>query len=137
MEEWYIIKDIDSFTDKVRAMVYNNFGIWNKTKDESDDITGVVSEEEKEEFDKVLSHNESLTIILSLAKKQKHKNTKKERFVINDEIFMTIIQSLNDRMLSNILAGLVNKGIIESSYDNKTNDFVFWIKDENKKFETD
>ena len=36
-------------------------------------------------------------------------------------------------MTSNILNGLVNKGIVETAYDDETNDFVFWIKNENKK----
>jgi hypothetical protein len=32
-------------------------------------------------------------------------------------------------MISNILNSLVNKGMIETAFDNKSNDFVFWIKD--------
>ena len=45
---------------------------------------------------------------------------------------------MNSRMISNLLNGLVSKGLVESSYDSELNDFVFWIKDENKeKPETD
>jgi hypothetical protein len=35
-------------------------------------------------------------------------------------------------MVSNMLNNLVNKGMIETGYDDETNDFIFWIKDENE-----
>ena len=45
-------------------------------------------------------------------------------------------------MVSNILNQLVNKGILESAYDEKSNDFIFWLKEsigdeEKNKPETD
>ena len=39
---------------------------------------------------------------------------------------------MNHRMTSNILNNLVNKGLVETGYDGNSNDFIFWIKDENK-----
>lgn len=45
---------------------------------------------------------------------------------------MLIITALNDRLVSNILNSLVNKGLIETAYDDSRNDFVFWVKDNDK-----
>ena len=40
-------------------------------------------------------------------------------------------------MISNILSGLVNKGLVDTAYDSQSNDFVFWVKeDDTKKPET-
>ena len=41
-------------------------------------------------------------------------------------------------MTSNIVNGLVQKGLIETAFDSEANDFIFWIKeDENQKPKTD
>ena len=31
-------------------------------------------------------------------------------------------------MISNMLNTLVNKGLLETAYDNESNDFIFWVK---------
>jgi DNA-binding HxlR family transcriptional regulator len=133
MSEWFIVNDIVEFTDKARAIVYNNFGEW---KDNTDEPIGIedVSLDEQDDFNKVLSHEESLVIIKQLVKKEKHKKTKKVRYILNDEIFSQIIYDLNTRMVSNILNSLVQKGLVESAFDSEINDFVFWTK-ENTDFE--
>lgn len=130
-DEWYIINDLEDFTNKARAIVYNNFGTW-EDSDELDIIIDKVKDNEQEELDKILSHQESLIIIKEIIKKEKHKKTKKTRYILNDIIFADIVYRLNDRMVSNIISGLVQKGLIETAFDNETNDFVFWINDENK-----
>lgn len=137
-DEWYIINDLEDFTNKARAIVYNNFGSWNDGSD-LDVIIDNVKDTEKEEFDKILSYQESLLIIKEYIKQEKHKRTKKIRYTLNDTIFADIIYKLNDRMVSNIMSGLVKKGLIETAFDSEQNDFVFWIKDqeETEKPETD
>jgi hypothetical protein len=132
-EKWYVVPDLDNFTDKARAIVYNNFGVWNNP-DNLDILIDDVVENEQEEFDKVLSHQESLVIVKELVKKQKNRKTKEIRYTINDNIFADIVHRLNDRMVSNIITGLVDKGLLETAFDNESNDFIFWIKnDENEK----
>lgn len=132
--EWFVINDLSDFTDKARAIVYNNFGEWQKKIDADENIVIGEMSENTEELDKILSHQESLIIVKESIKKQKNKKTKKNRFVINEKIFADIVYMLNDRMTSNIISGLVQKGLIESAFDDESNDFVFWIKkDENKK----
>jgi hypothetical protein len=137
-ETWYIVPDLDNFTDKARAIVYNNFGAW-QNKDELDILIDDVKEQDQEEFDNMLSHQESLLIVKELIKKQKNKKTQEIRYTINDNIFADIVYRLNDRMVSNIVNSLVQKGLVESAFDSEANDFIFWIKDnyEEEKPETD
>jgi len=132
MNDEFIIKDLEYFVNYSRILLFNLFGKDNnsKTDDINKNIT-VLSETEKKELDTILSYNESLLIIKSIAKEQKHKRTKKSRYIITDELFLQIIEALNDRMTSNLLNGLVNRGLIETTYDDEVEDFVFWIK-ENK-----
>lgn len=137
--QWFIVPDLSEFTDKARAIVYNNFGVW-QDKSDIDVIIDDVVENEREEFDKILSHQESLVIVKENVKKERNKITKETRYILNDEIFAEIVHKLNDRMVSNIINGLVQKGLVETAFDSEANDFVFWIKedeDEKEKPETD
>jgi Zn-finger nucleic acid-binding protein len=133
-QKWFIIKDIDDFTDKARAIVYNNFGVW-QDKTDLDVLIDEVKSEEKEEFDKILSHQESLIIVKEITKKQKNKKLNKSRYIINDDLFAEIIDELNNRMVSNILQGLVQRGIVETAFDDESNDFVFWVKNDEENSE--
>lgn len=130
--QWFIIPDLSEFTDKARAIVYNNFGVW-QDKDEMDVIIDDVVENEKEDFDKILSHQESLVIVKENIKKQRNKITKQIRYTLNEEMFAEIVHKLNDRMVSNIINGLVKKGLVETAFDNEANDFIFWIKQDDEK----
>lgn len=126
-EEWFIIDNLEEFTQKARTIVYGNFGKWNQTLDDGD-IIDQVKLEEQEDLDSLLSQQEALNIVKSRAKKQHNKKTKLVRYTIDSHLFIDIIQDLNSRMISNILTNLVNKGLVETSYDSELNDFVFWVK---------
>lgn len=130
-DEWYIIKDFDGFVYHSRILIYDSYGKTNTTESEIDELIELTAEETKE-LDSILTLQETIAIIKSLAKKQKNKKTNQIRFIINDDIYVNIIQSLGDRMTSNILHGLVNKGLVEMGFDEEKNDFVFWTKDNNK-----
>ena len=127
-DEWYIVKDIDGFVESARILVFNNFG----KKDSSEETNLEISISDKEEIDKILSFEESEIICKELLKKKTTKDKKSNRFIVNDDIFLSIIQSLNDRMVSNILNSLVNRGLVETAYDSDSDDFVFWMKDDVK-----
>lgn len=131
-EAWFVISDIEEFTDKVRIIVYNNFGTWDNDKTPIDMIIDSIADSDRSELDKLLSHQEALNIISVLVKKQKHKITKEIRYLLSDAIFIEIVSNLNDRMISNVINSLTNKGILESAFDSKKNDFVFWIKDDSE-----
>lgn len=136
-DQWYIINNLEEFIDKARAIVYNNFGVW-QNKNQLDILIDQVKDSEAEDFNKVLSHQESLVIIKEIIKKERNKKSKKIRYTLNDELFADIVYRLNDRMVSNIISGLVQKGLIETAFDSEANDFVFWIKEqEEEKPETD
>jgi hypothetical protein len=133
MQDWFVINDLDEFTDKARNIVYNNFGLSDdEDKSEIDSIIDTIEDNDKKELDKVLSHNESLAIIKASIKKEKNRRTKKIRYILNDIIFADIIYSLNDRMVSNIIGSLVKKGLVESAFDNEKNDFIFWVKEDDE-----
>lgn len=131
-DNWYVINNLTDFTDKARAIAYNNFGVW-QNKDELDIVIDDIKDKDKEEFNNVLSHQESLTIIKSIIRKEKNRKSKKIRYTLNDKLFADIIYELNDRMVSNIIRGLVQKGLVETAFDNDSNDFVFWVKDKDEK----
>jgi thiaminase len=134
MNDEFIIKDIEYFVNYSRVLLFNLFGKDNNSEidDVNKDMTDL-SEEEKKELDTILSYDESLVIIKSIAKEQKHKITKKSRYIITDELFLQIIEALNDRMTSNLLNGLVNRGLVETAYDDEAEDFVFWVKENKNK----
>lgn len=127
--EWYVIKNLEKFIDSTRVLVFHNFM---KQETEQSYVSLEVSQEEKEELDKILGYEESSSIINSLIKKQIHKKSKKTRYLLNDNLFIEIVESLNNRMISNVLNSLVNKGLVETAFDTDSNDFIFWVKDENK-----
>jgi len=137
-DNWYVIHDMDAFTNHARVLVYNAFGSGLSEDKEDPEIDDLISvkPEDKDELDKILSFEESLNIATQIVKKQKNKKTNSIRYVVNDIIFSEVLESLNDRMVSNLLNNLVNKGVLETGFDNETNDFLFWIKDnDNKKSE--
>lgn len=134
-KDWYIINDINAFVNHSRILVFNAF---DNNIDKNGEFSQVeelivIKPKDQDELDKILSFEESLGIISLIVKKQKHKKTDKTRFVMNEKLFMQILESLNDRMVSNLLNGLVNRGILETGFDNESNDFLFWIKDDDDK----
>lgn len=130
MNNEYVIKDLEEFVLSSRALVFNNFG---KNQNQStNNILQDVKAEELEEFNQVLSQEESIIIAKSICRKQINRKTKARRYVITDDLFMQMIMLFNDRMVSNMLNGLVNKGLLETAFDAESNDFIFWIKDEHK-----
>jgi hypothetical protein len=139
--DWFIVRDIDGLINSSRALVFNSFG--KKDQTYNDDINPLdlkIDQTHKEELDQILSFDESKVIVINIIKKQRHKTINKTRYLLNDDLFMQIIKSLNDRMISNLLNSLVNKGLVDTAYDAEANDFVFWVKDnenKNKKPETD
>lgn len=132
MTEWFVIKNVKQFTNQARAIVYNNFGTTENESSIDKIIDSKIQSSDQIEFDKVLSYKQALIIIKQIARKQKNKITSKTRYMVNDALVAKILEDLNARMVSNILAELVSKGLVESAYDNELNDFVFWAKKDNE-----
>jgi Mg/Co/Ni transporter MgtE len=132
--DWFIIKDLENFVDHTRKLVFVSYGDKNQNSTEEDSLEELITltETEQSELDDVLSFNETMGIVKSLAKIERNKKTKKFRYLVNEQLYAEIIESLGDRMTSNILNSLVNKGIVETAYDSDLDDFIFWVKEENK-----
>lgn len=140
--DWFVIKDLKEFINSSRLLVFNNFDL--KTEDDTsvDNLLTKLNKQDQEELDQILSYKESVLIAKTFIKKKKNKKTKSIRYLINEDTYLKMINALNDRMVSNILNNLVNKGLIESAYDAESNDFIFWCvkndnKDQQQKPETD
>jgi len=126
----YIIDDLEQFTKSARTLVFNGFD--KSIGDDPDEFTKLITEisqDDLKEMDEMLTQKESLLIVKSLAKEQKHKVSNKIRYLIDELIFSKIIEKLNERLVSNMLLSLVKRGMIESAYDENINDFIFWVKD--------
>jgi hypothetical protein len=135
-DEWFIIKDLDGFIEASRALVFNNFGT--NQKEGIDPLALSVSDLDQDELDSVLSYDETKNIIVDLLRKQTNKRNQKIRYLLNNDLYMKIISAIGDRMTSNILNSLVNRGLVETAYDENADDFIFWVKEnENDKPETD
>lgn len=132
-EEWFIIKDFEAFINATRAMVFNNFG--QKQSGAWEDLNlDPVKASDQEELEQILSYSESTLIAKEILKKQKHKSNKnKIRYLVSESNYLELIDALNNRMVGNILNNLVNKGLVETSFDEEANDFIFWVKDETNK----
>lgn len=129
-ENWFYINDFNEFVENSRRLVFHFFGQVNE--EASDSLTGSLAsltDMEVEELNKTLTFEESSTIIKNHAKKQSNKKTNEIRYCLSDKILNSIIEDLNNRMVSNILNKLVNDNILESAFDSESNDFVFWIKE--------
>lgn len=136
-DEWFAVTDIDGLVTSARTLVYNNFGEWD-SKDEDEIVDSMITKPDNQnEFDELLTQEESTIIVRSLLKKQRHKTTGEIRYLISDSSFYDILQQLNDRLVSNTIASLVQKGLVESAYDSEIDDWVFWVNKNNEKPETD
>jgi hypothetical protein len=142
-KQWFIIDNIDKLVESARILVYNNFGDSTNKDDELNIFISNLSTDELSEINTVLSQQECMVIAKNMIKTQKHKVTQEVRYIISEKKFMEMVESFNSRMVSNILHGLVSKDVLDTAYDEKLNDFVFWVKEENedqeenKKPETD
>lgn len=128
-DESFIIKDLDSFINASRRFVFDHFG---SPEASQIDILSELNEEDQKELDEMLSYDEALSIVQSFIKKQHNKKTSEIRYIVTDKSYLSIIHALNDRLVSNLLNNLVNKGLIETAFDEESNDFIFWVKDEHK-----
>lgn len=129
MDESFIIKDLKKFIDATRTMVFVNFG----QDDQSSPLKVItpddLTEKDYDELNSILSYDEALMIAKEHMRKQKSLKSSNIRYIITDKSYAEMVTSLHSRMVSNILAKLVDKGLVDSAFDIESNDFVFWVKD--------
>lgn len=129
-DDWFVVRDFDGFVNQTRILVFNTYGKFD-TENDTKHIDSLlnISDKDKEELNEILSYSESVSIIKSIIKRQKNKKTKKNRYILNDALYIKIVENLADRITSNLLQNLVKKGLVETGFDNDSNDFVFWVKE--------
>lgn len=132
MNNSYTILDLDGFVEATRVLVFDAFG-----KEKDTDPNNLVmhierlKQSEREELESVLTQQEAMMIAKDFmtAKKSKNKNIK---YTITENKYFEMIESMNERLVSNMIRNLTKLGLLESAYDTELNDFVFWIKDDNE-----
>lgn len=126
-EQWFDIQDLDEFVRATRTLVYTSFGSKNDSVSE-DILLDSLDDAERSEMDQCLSQQESLVIVEAFMRLSKNK----KRYRISDRLYFAFIEALNARMVSNILNKLSRDGLLESAFDEKSNDFIFWVKEDEK-----
>jgi Mg/Co/Ni transporter MgtE len=129
-EGWMEIVNIDKLVDFSRRVIFYNFDEANDDLDDEDFMKKIEKIESKDstEMDKVLPRDEVKAIFSDLVFKKRNKNTKKIALFIKEEDYEEVLAQLNQRMVSNIVKGLVSRGLVESAFDSEKNDFVFWVR---------
>jgi hypothetical protein len=122
----YVIKDLDQFAVYIRKISLHKFSETNKVVDDEFSSSFLKEKENIKNDDEIISIKEVENIIFSLARENNE-----EELLLNDKILHNIIEAINERIVTNLLNILANKDIVESAFDEKVNDFVFWIKEEN------
>ena len=124
-EKMLEIQDLDMLVDWSRKLVYCAFG----AKEDQQDIEVAMMEAESleenkestEELNQVLPLNESIV-------KKKRKSNQEIVLFISDDDYHIFLEDLNRRLVSNLIGSLVNKGVLDSAFDDERNDFIFWVK---------
>lgn len=133
-EQWFEVKNLDDFVDSTRKMIFHFFG-----KLDTDKINNNIkeiwqmSEEELQELNSTLSLDECMVIVKNQLKVER--GVIDNKYYVSDNIFMTIVEEINSRLVSNILTKLASKGLIETAFDDKANDFIFWCPSESEEDE--
>ena len=127
--ERYVIDDLDIFVEESRILVYNLFGEGD-VEDPTELDALISAPADMSELDQLLSSSEAKTIVLEWVTKQTNRRTQKVRYVIDEADYMGCLEKLNERIVSNVVASLVSKGLVEMAFDTEENDFVFWVADD-------
>lgn len=131
MSQKYSIADIKVFIEKTRVMVYNFFGQSELPIDKVDMEIDNLEEEARKELDFCLGQKEAELIAFEHLRKVKNKKGEIV-YILSEEKFMKIIEDFTLRITSNILNSLAAKGLVNTAFDEETNDFVFWAKEDEK-----
>ena len=129
----YVISDIDGFVDSTRTIIFGAFGeqFDETNQTDIDYLINSMSDNDKEELDKTLTREECMAMLHDIVKPKKTKSGK-TKYVITENQFNEIIEAFNARLVSNLLTNLVAEGRVESAYSEEDNDFIFWVKDNDK-----
>lgn len=138
---WMEVVNLEKLVNFSRKVIFYNFDEENAELKDSDFLDKIekIENTPNAEMDKVLPYPECKLMLQSMTIKKKNKKTQETKYFLKEGDYDVFLSQLNQRMISNIVQGLVKKGILESAFDSEKNDFVFWIKhdEESEKPETD
>jgi hypothetical protein len=131
------ISNVDKLVNFSRRLIYYNFDDESEKLSDADffDQVQKIKQEDMPEMDKYLPFYEAKNIMKSLLIKRRHKKTKIPKLFMKESDYDEVLVQLNKRLVSNIVRGLVNKGVVESAFDDEKNDFIFWVKDKYNEYD--
>ena len=143
-DEFMEVVNLNRLVEFSRQLIFYNFAVDDDSEEADDEFISKVKnikKEDKKELDRLLPFQETKLIFEESIIKQRHRKTKKIRYLIKQSDYDDVLIELNSRMVSNIIRSLVKKGLVETAFDNDKNDFVFWVsklgEDYHGNFETD
>ena len=128
-QKWYEIEDMDEFVSRIRQIVLDDF-FANEDKEQKTDFTELFHENYNN-LENKLTIGEAHNIIKSMVE-SKQTEIGTYQLIISAKNFVKRIDYLNRRIISNMLMELVSTDKIESAFDDKQNEFVFWRNDKLK-----
>jgi len=134
-ENYYLIKDFNFFVKETKKVAVDNFKTFVEEKDieeEYDEVTNKITSEfieiaskAKLDFEEInnqiISDHECEVLMFPMIK---HRDGK---MIVSEGMYFDILKCIHTRIISNTLAILASKGIVESAFDEELDDFVFWI----------
>ena len=124
--DWLEVSNTKKLINFSRKLVYYNF---DEATADMDDVTFLekidnIENDYDSEMDILLPFDECEIIFTSFT------FTEDNLLYVTDNDYDTFLMQLNRRMISNIVQGLVKKGVLHTAFDNEKNDFIFWVKTE-------
>jgi hypothetical protein len=123
----YVMENKAEFINQVRRIVFAGFG----SEDlEHNKLSELIAEIDEKEMDNTISFAECNVIAKEYIEEKKIR--RKTKYFLSDSKFNEFVEAVNARLVSNILTELVDMGQLESAWDNEANDFIFWVKEDEK-----
>lgn len=125
-DDWLEVSNSKKLIDFSRKLVYYNFDDETSHMDDVAFLNKIdnIQNDYDAEMDTLLPFEECALIFTSFTFMDNN------LLYITDDDYDTFLMQMNRRMISNIVQGLVRKGVLHTAFDNEKNDFIFWVKTE-------
>lgn len=125
-DDWLEIVSIKKIINFSRKLVYYNFDEETSNMDDATFLEKIdnIGPDTEPEMDLLLPYDECKRIFKPMI------FTEANRMYVKDNDYDDFLVQLNQRMVSNIIHGLVRRGVLHTAFDDEKNDFIFWVKKE-------
>ena len=125
-DDWLEIVSIKKIINFSRKLVYYNFDEETSNMDDATFLEKIdnIGPDTEPEMDLLLPYDECKRIFKTMI------FTEANRMYVKDNDYDDFLVQLNQRMVSNIIHGLVRRGVLHTAFDDEKNDFIFWVKKE-------